>query len=70
MGLERNGFDKEAIRKLQGVFKELFDGEGTFEKRMQGIENTYSADKLVMKIVRFAQEKDKFPLCQPQRQAA
>lgn len=70
VGLERNGFDKEAIRKLQGVFKELFDSRGTFEKRMQGIESSYSEDELVMKIVRFAQEKDKFPLCQPQRQAA
>lgn len=70
VGLERNGFSKEQVKTLQRAFNEMFGGGGTMEERLGRLENEYASEMLVMSVLRFAREKTKFPLCQPQKKAA
>lgn len=67
IGLERRGFTKEEIRKLQSAFNQLFGDEGTMDQRIETVSQDYSADPLVISIIDFAREKTKFPLCQPKK---
>lgn len=70
IGLERQGFSKDDIKVLQRAFGKLFSDDGTMDKRLQQVEEDYANNDLVMAIVRFAREKTRFPLCQPQRKVA
>ncbi|MDH5723115.1 MAG: acyl-ACP--UDP-N-acetylglucosamine O-acyltransferase [Alphaproteobacteria bacterium] len=67
IGLERRGFTKEDIRKLQRAFNQLFGNEGTLDQRIESVSEDFSDDNLVMSIIGFAKEKTKFPLCQPRK---
>lgn len=67
IGLERRGFDKAQIRNLQRAYNQLFGAEGTLEQRIEAVRTDFANDDTVKKITRFAQEKTKFPLCQPQK---
>lgn len=67
IGLERRGFSKVEIRKLQSAFNQMFGDEGTLEQRLDMVSQDYSNDNLVMSIIEFAREKTKFPLCQPRK---
>lgn len=70
IGLERRGFTKDDIKNLQRAFNQLFDAEGTMEERIEHVANDFGGDESVMKIIEFAKQKTKFPLCQPQRRAS
>jgi UDP-N-acetylglucosamine acyltransferase len=70
VGLERSGLDKDQIRSLQKAFKELFGDTGTLEERLEQVTAKHQDNELVMNIIRFAREKTRFPLCQPQKKAA
>ncbi len=70
VGLERRGFDKEQIRLLQRAFNQMFGDEGTLDQRLESVESDFSANEIIMDIVRFAREKTRFPLCQPPKKAA
>ncbi|OIN86425.1 MAG: acyl-[acyl-carrier-protein]--UDP-N-acetylglucosamine O-acyltransferase [Alphaproteobacteria bacterium CG1_02_46_17] len=70
VGLERNGFDKDAIRNLQRAFNELFGDEGTMEQRIDMVANDFSEADAVMQIIEFARNKGRFPLCAPARKSA
>lgn len=65
IGLERRGFDKAQIKNLQRAFNLLFGGEGTFDQRVEEVEQDYSEDDAVRAIIDFVKKKNKFPLCQP-----
>lgn len=67
IGLERRGFNKEQIKKLQRGFNLLFDGKGTFDERVANVKEKFGDDKGVQAVLKFAEEKTKFPLCQPKR---
>jgi UDP-N-acetylglucosamine acyltransferase len=67
IGLERRGFDKNAIRDLQKAFKQLFGDEGTLDSRIDVVADMFSDNQTVQAIVAFAREESKFPLCQPPR---
>ena len=67
IGLERRGFDKEDIRKLQRAFNQLFGDEGTLDQRIESVRQDFAEDETVMSIIAFAKMKAKFPLCQPPR---
>lgn len=67
IGLERRGFDKEQVRNLQKAFNVLFGGEGTLDDRMTLVEESFGDDDNVKAMLLFAKQKDKFPLCQPQK---
>lgn len=70
IGLERRGFEKADIKKLQKAFNHLFGNEGTMDQRIEEVAEDYNNDEVVMLIIDFARKKDKFPLCQPPRKAA
>jgi UDP-N-acetylglucosamine acyltransferase len=70
IGLERRGFEKDEVRKIQRAYNQLFGDEGTFDQRIETVSNDFDDDETVMKIVEFAKAKDKFPLCQPQKKTA
>lgn len=65
VGLERGGFDKSQIKILQRAVNALFDAQGTMEERITNLEREYAGDDLVQSLIRFAREKDRFPLCPP-----
>ncbi|MFN3701521.1 MAG: acyl-ACP--UDP-N-acetylglucosamine O-acyltransferase [Alphaproteobacteria bacterium] len=69
IGLERQGFSKEAQKNLQKAFNQLFGIDGTLEQRLESVENDFSGDETVQKIIQFAKAKTKFPLCQPAKRA-
>ncbi len=70
VGLERANFSKEQIKKIQKAFNALFTGEGNLSERMESVAKEYADDDLIMEIIRFADGKDKFGLCQPKKKAA
>jgi UDP-N-acetylglucosamine acyltransferase len=65
IGLERKGFSKDQIKNLQRAFNLLFGDEGTMEQRIDIVATDFDQDQAVMDIIRFARDKDKFPLCTP-----
>ena len=67
IGLERRGFTRPQIRKLQRAFNQLFGGEGTLEERLESVSEGFSGDALITSIITFARGKTKFPLCQPRK---
>lgn len=69
IGLERRGFNKDSIKNLQRAYNQLFGEEGTFDQRIELVANDFGNDQGVMKIIEFAREKTKFPLCQPQKKS-
>lgn len=70
IGLERTGFGKDDIKSLQRAYKELFSGEGTMDKRIEKMAENYGQDDLVMKVIDFARNKKRFPLCHPVKKAS
>lgn len=70
VGLERGGFDKDTIKTLQKAMKQLFEGDGTMDERIESMTTAYANEKSVMEMIRFAREKERFGLCAPERRAA
>lgn len=67
IGLERGGFDKDQIRTIQRAFKGIFNGEGNLDQRLDAVANENNDNELVSQIVDFARNREKFGLCQPQK---
>lgn len=67
IGLERGGFTKDQIKIIQRAFKGIFDGEGNLDQRLDKVANENEDNELVSQIVDFARTREKFGLCQPQK---
>lgn len=70
IGLERGGFEKDTIKTLQRAMKQLFEGDGTMDERIEGLAAAYSNDDVVMQMVAFAKGKERFGLCAPEPKRA
>ncbi|HEU4838060.1 MAG TPA: acyl-ACP--UDP-N-acetylglucosamine O-acyltransferase [Micavibrio sp.] len=70
IGLERGGFGKDTVKTLQKAMKQLFDGEGTMEERIEKLSADYANDSAVMQMIDFARAKERFGLCQPDTRRA
>lgn len=70
IGLERRGFSKDDVKNLQRAYNQLFGEEGTLDQRIESVALDFQSDQTVMKIVQFAREKTRFPLCQPSKKSA
>ncbi len=70
VGLERGGFDKSQIRVIQKSFKNIFDGEGNLDERLNKVAEDHKDNDLIAKIIDFAQNRERFGLCQPQKKSA
>ncbi len=67
IGLTRSGFDKGDIKQIQRAFNKLFSDDDTFDQRTEMVSKDFCDDDLVMSIIKFIKEKDKFPICQPRK---
>ena len=67
IGLERGGFDKDQIRDIQKAFKSIFDGSGNLDERLEQVANDHAGNDLIEKIIAFAQTREQFGLCQPDK---
>ena len=65
VGLERRGFERDAIRELKNAYSELFDGEGTIADKLSALSNGANDNPLIKDFVEFASVKTKIGLCQP-----
>jgi len=65
IGLKRKGYGKDAVRRLLAAFRDLFQGDGVFADRMDGVEQTYADLPEIMEIVTFIRDGGKRPLCLP-----
>lgn len=63
IGLERGGFEKETVKTLQKATKELFEGTGTLDERINKMSTDYANDKTVMQMIEFARGRERFGLC-------
>lgn len=70
IGLERQGFSKDDIKRLQKAYNALFNDEGTLEERINAVADEFAENREVMELINFARQKTRFPLCQPQKKAA
>ena len=68
IGLERSGFERADVRIMQKAFTQLFSDNNTLDKRIEEVENDFSENESVQKIIEFAKVKSRFPLCQPPKQ--
>ncbi len=67
IGLSRSGFEKSDIKQVQKAFNRLFSDDGTLDQRVNEVSQDFPDDDLVMSIIKFVREKDKFPICQPRK---
>ena len=65
IGLKRKGYGKDAVRRLLAAFRDLFEGEGVFADRLDGVEQSYADLPEIMEIVAFIRDGGKRPLCLP-----
>lgn len=70
VGLERGGFEKDTIKTLQKAMKQLFEGDGTMDERIETLSQSYSNDDIVMQMIAFARGKERFGLCAPEPKRA
>ncbi len=70
IGLDRGGFSKDQVRKIQKAFKSIFSGGGNLDDRLEAVEKNNQGDKIVEQIVDFARKRDRFGLCQPVKKSA
>ena len=66
VGLERTGFSRNEMRDLQKAYHMLFNDSQTFDTKLENVATQFADNETVMRIVQFAREKSRFPLCKPQ----
>ena len=65
VGLDRNGFDKDAINKLRRAYRLLFADEGTLSERMTDVEDEFEGCEPIDLVLRFMRTRSARGLCQP-----
>ena len=65
VGLDRNGFDKDAINKLRRAYRLLFADEGTLSERMTDVEDEFVGCEPIDLVLRFMRTRSARGLCQP-----
>lgn len=65
VGLTRSGFAREAIHRLRRAYRTLFGPDGTLKERLADVEEEFSADENVRKVVDFIREGGDRALCTP-----
>jgi UDP-N-acetylglucosamine acyltransferase len=65
VGLTRHGFSREAIHRLRRAYRTLFGPEGTLKERLADVEEEFSDDENIRKIVDFIREGGERAICTP-----
>jgi UDP-N-acetylglucosamine acyltransferase len=67
IGMKRQGYTRDDMRRLRRFQQELFAGTGNFRERLDGVATKYAGDPVVGKVVRFIKEGGSRSLVQPAR---
>lgn len=70
VGLTRHGFSREAIHRLRRAYRTLFGPEGTLKERLAEVEEEFSCDEHVRKLVEFIREGGERAICTPRARGA
>jgi UDP-N-acetylglucosamine acyltransferase len=70
VGLTRHGFSREAIHRLRRAYRTLFGPEGTLKERLADVEEEFSGDENIRKIVDFIREGGERAICTPRARGA
>ena len=70
VGLTRRGFSREAVHQLRRAYRTLFGPEGTLKERLADVEEEFSGDENVRKIVEFIRAGGDRAICTPRRGAS
>lgn len=65
IGLKRKGYGKDALRRLLAAYRELFEGEGEFAGRVDGVAAAYGDLPEIAEIIGFIRDSGRRPLCLP-----
>ena len=65
IGLKRRGFERDTINTLRAVYRELFQGPGHFEDRLETVAKQHGSVPEVAEIMDFIHAGEKRPLCLP-----
>ena len=65
VGLTRRGFTRESIHRLRRAYRTLFGPDGTLKERLADVEEEFSDDANVRKIIEFIREGGERALCTP-----
>ena len=65
VGLKRRGFSRQAINELRAAYRLLFAPEGTFQERLDDLEQEHAHTPEVMEIVEFIRADASRPICLP-----
>ena len=65
VGLERRGFEREAINRLRHAYRLLFSSDGTFSERLEDVSDSLGGDALVERMLAFIRSEAARPLCRP-----
>jgi UDP-N-acetylglucosamine acyltransferase len=70
VGLTRHGFSREAIHRLRRAYRTLFGPEGTLKERLADVEEEFSDDENIRRIVDFIREGGERAICTPRARGA
>lgn len=59
VGMARNGYEKEDIRLVINIYKELFMGEGLFRERLEALVDKHSDNSTAMQMLSFISESER-----------
>jgi UDP-N-acetylglucosamine acyltransferase len=65
IGLKRKGYGKDQVRRLLAAYRDLFEGQGEFVGRIDGVAQTYADLPEIMEIIAFIRDGGRRPLCLP-----
>jgi UDP-N-acetylglucosamine acyltransferase len=65
VGLKRRGFEREEILLLRAVYRSLFEGPGTFAKRIERTVARYRNEPVAQPLLDFVRDRAARPLCKP-----
>ncbi|MGE0109907.1 MAG: acyl-ACP--UDP-N-acetylglucosamine O-acyltransferase [Bdellovibrionales bacterium] len=65
VGLERRGFQREAIHELRSAYRMLFSNEGTMSERLADTSEHYKGQELVEHVLAFVKSRESRAFCQP-----
>jgi UDP-N-acetylglucosamine acyltransferase len=65
VGLKRRGFDRDTIHGIRAAYRELFEGEGTLEERLEQVAGQFADNLVVQQVATFIREDSKRGLVIP-----
>jgi UDP-N-acetylglucosamine acyltransferase len=65
VGLKRRGYDRDAIKDLHGLYRQLFTAEGTLKERVESLSVEFAHQPEAMQVLDFIREGGDRAICMP-----